>query len=111
MQQLRKAGKALNDFDKAYASRAAKDMGGAHQSPMRVMLGGSALSDIGYDIKAAKGPREHMIGSAFVAGVGATNVGYRYGLPAAGLTLAGKGLLDLMYGGQADRPEPRTLPM
>ena len=33
--------------------------------------------------------------STNVTGVAATNIGYRYGLPAAGVTLAGKGLYDL----------------
>ena len=109
MQQLRKAGKALQDFDTAYADRAEKDMGGAHKSPLKVMLGGSPLQSIGYD--EAENIKEHAMGIAFTAGVGATNVGYRYGLPAAGLTLAGKGLYDLTasFGTQADYQEPGQL--
>ena len=41
----------------------------------------------------------------------ATNIGYRYGLPAAGLTLAGKGLYDLtaQFGNAADYQEPGQL--
>jgi len=109
MQQLRKAGKAIQDFDAAYATRAEKDMGGAHKSPLKVMLGGSPLSSIGYD--DAENIKEHLMGAGFTAGVGATNIGYRYGLPAAGLTLAGKGLYDLTaaFGNSADYQEPGQL--
>jgi hypothetical protein len=35
---------------------------------------------------------------AYTAGTLGTNAGYRYGLPAAGVTLAGKGLYDLTAG-------------
>ena len=35
MQQLRKAGKALQDFDTAYARRAERDFGGAHKAPLK----------------------------------------------------------------------------
>ena len=109
MQQLRKAGKALQGFDTAYADRVRKGMGGEKDSPMKVMLGGQPLSSIRYE--GAESLTDHLQGSAFVAGVGATNVGYRYGLPAAGLTLAGKGLLDLtaQFGNAADYQEPGQL--
>ena len=54
-----------------------------------------------------------MIGSVMSGGAAATNLGYRYGLPAAGVTLAGKALIDLTsaFGGAADQPEPNTLTM
>ena len=110
---LRKAGQSILDADERYAKRVERDMGGAHKSPIKTMLGGAPMRDIGYDTKSAKGFKEHAIGSAFVAGVGATNLGYRYGLPAAGVTLAGKALIDLTsaFGGVADQPEPNTLTM
>ena len=42
----------------------------------------------------------------------ASNIAVRYGLPAAGLTLAGKGLYDLTiaFGGGADYQEQGQLP-
>lgn len=44
---------------------------------------------------------------------GAANFGVRYGLPAAGVTLAGKGLYDLTiaFGGGADYQEQGQLPL
>ena len=110
-EMLRKAGKRILDADEAYAKRVEKDMGGAHKAPIKTMLGGAPMRSIGYDRSEAKGFKEHAIGSAFVAGVGATNLGYRYGLPAAGVTLAGKAIIDLTsaFGGAADQPEPNTL--
>ena len=44
---------------------------------------------------------------------GAANMGVRYGLPAAGVTLAGKGLYDLTvaFGGGADYQEQGQLPL
>ena len=109
MEQLRKAGDFLNNLDTKYATRVTKDMGGAHKSPLKVMLGGSPMSSIGYD--DAQTAKEHAMGIAFTAGVGATNAGYRYGLPAAGLTLAGKGLYDLtaQFGNAEDQPSPTEL--
>ena len=109
MQQLRKAGDFIKDLDTKYATRVEKDMGGAHKSPLKVMLGGSPMASIGYD--DAQTVKEHAMGIALTAGVGATNAGYRYGLPAAGLTLAGKGLYDLtaQFGNAADYQEPGQL--
>lgn len=111
MEQLRKAGRALQNFDTAYARRAERDFGGAHKAPLKSGLGGAPLNEISYDTKLAEGITEHLIGSAFVGTAMATNIGYRYGLPAAGLTLAGKGLLDLtaQFGNAADYQEPGQL--
>ena len=127
MQQLRKAGDFIKDLDVKYAERAARDMGGDPAS-VGVQLGGQPLSSKieltsnaerneasqrfrGRDASAL----EHlMLGgaeAAVVGGVIATNAGYRYGLPAAGLTLAGKGLYDLTaaFGNSADYQEPGQL--
>ena len=50
---------------------------------------------------------------AMDAAVMTANVASRYALPAGGVTLAGKALIDLTaaYGGAADQPEPMTLAM
>ena len=110
MNQLRKAGKALQDFDTAYAERAARDMGGIEKSPMKVMLGGTSLSEPIQDFQADS-VLDKVLGYGAAAGVYGTNAGYRYGLPAAGLTLAGKGLYDLTaaFGNSADYQEPGQL--
>lgn len=56
----------------------------------------------------------HRLQNMMNAGmIGAANVGVRYGLPAAGVTLAGKGLYDLTvaFGGGADQQERGQLPL
>ena len=102
LNNIRKAGQRLLDLDERYASLVEKHMGGVHNHPIRVMLGGTPL----------KGPYENdntgaakHLANAMIGGAVATNVGYRYGLPAAGVTLAGKGLYDLATGEEEDRDE------
>jgi hypothetical protein len=58
------------------------------------MLGGSAISDIG-DLQADSAI-ERVLGELAILGTKGTNVGYRYGLPAAGATLGAVGLEDLI---------------
>lgn len=56
----------------------------------------------------------HRLQNMMNAGLfGAANFGVRYGLPAAGVTLAGKGLYDLTvaFGGGADYQEQGQLPL
>ena len=43
---LRKAGKSILDADERYAKRAARDMGGAHQSPVKVFLGATPAREL-----------------------------------------------------------------
>lgn len=90
---LRFAAEKLGQFDEAYANRAAKDMGGLYESPLKVMLGGMPLNS---EVELDGDTRiKRAVEAAMLGGVYGTNVGYRYGLPAAGVTLAGKGLYDL----------------
>ena len=96
MDKLRMAGQRVNDFDKAYAARVAKDMGPVEQHPLRHSLGASAISEIG-EVEADS-MIERILGEALVMGARGTNVGYRYGLPAAGLTLGAVGLEDIISG-------------
>ena len=95
--RLRKAGEHLltkaNEFDTAYARRAEKDMGGADKSPIKTLLGGAPLSEIG-EVEADS-QIGRLLGEAAAMGVRGTNIGYRYGLPAAGVTVAGVGLQNL----------------
>lgn len=121
MNALRKAGQRLNEFDVAYAKRASRDMGEVEKHPLRQMLGAAPLSEIG-DVQADS-MIERLLGESLAMGTRATNVGYRYGLPAAGVTLAGKGLYDLsqglyaaaaetpVFGGPEDGAQPGQLPL
>ena len=85
---LRTAGRALSDFDTAYARKVRKDGG--------TMLNALPIKNaIGYTPTAGKDLIESLVEPMIVAGIAGTNIGYRYGLPAAGLTLAGKALYDL----------------
>ena len=88
---LRTAGKAIADFDERYANLAAKHMG---DNPLAQALGASPLKGP-YSFSKDRNFGEAAAERAIVGGMVATNVGYRYGLPAAGLTLAGKALYDL----------------
>ena len=60
---------------------------------------------------------ENILDKAMLGGTIATNVGARYGIPAAGLTAAGVGLMDLtheyqnQFGGPADEQEATSLPL
>lgn len=90
---IRKAGEALANFDRRYADRAYEDLGGDN-APLRGALGGIGVADIGVDPVPEK-ILDRIAVEAMRAGTVGTNIGYRYGLPAAGVTLAGKGLHDL----------------
>ena len=90
---IRKAGEALANFDRGYADRAYNDLGG-EEAPLRGALGGMGVLDLGVD-PVPDNLRDRIIVEAMRAGAVGTNIGYRYGLPAAGVTLAGKGLYDL----------------
>lgn len=121
MNALRKAGDRVNEFDRAYAARAAKDMGAIESHPIRHMLGGSAISEIG-EVQADS-MVERLLGETIAMGARGTNLGYRYGLPTAGVTLAGKGLFDVtqglyaaasatpVFGGPEDGQQPGQLPL
>ena len=119
---IRKAGDAIRSFDDAYAQKVLKG------PPLTAMLGGAPLT---YGIQPSpakelamgmaaelKGPaskdqiqRHQAIEYAMGAGLMATSAGYRYGLPAAGVTLAGVGIHELAqkFGGPGDTQEPNQL--
>ena len=105
---LRKAGQALSGLDTRYAERVRKD---SAKLPLTQMLGGQALgipaaspaAELAMEFaKEGSGPaskgmiRRHQAAElAMGAGIVAANAGYRYGLPAAGATVALKGAIDM----------------
>ena len=94
---------AVLDFDQRYADRVKSDMGGAEKRPMGVLTGGTSMREI-FEYPAENAAQRVQEGIAT-----ATNLGYRYGLPAAGVTLAGKALYDLTFGNEADQQEQGQL--
>ena len=118
-EQLRKAGKALQSFDTAYADMIEKgvldnmkNMPGPRGvlEGFRGMTSAVPLDKIFVD-QGAENAKERALSIAMNTGVFAANVGSRYLLPAGGVTLAGKGLYDLtaQFGGVADQQEPGQL--
>lgn len=123
---IRKAGSKLREFDEAYAARVRND---SARLPITQMLGGMPINKIKASPAselamifategqgpASKGMIQRHQAMEYASGgaVVAANAAYRYGLPAAGLTLAGKGLADMttQFGGPADTQEPNQLSM
>ena len=92
MEQLRKAGRALGDMDKAYTDAVRKVP--AFNNPGY----GVPLNEMFIHPNQGEGWKERRIVDAMAAGVLTANVASRYALPTGGLTLAGKGLYDLTVG-------------
>jgi hypothetical protein len=97
MDKLRMAGQRINDFDKAYAARAARDMGPREAHPIRHLLGGSPVFPGDASVNADSAV-ERVLGELALLGARGTNIGYRYGLPAAGVTLGAVGLESILSG-------------
>ena len=115
MQQLRKAGEAMQSFDDAYSAKIRemyKGKGGAAGVAMGFM-GGHPTFRKGEVKRQATGPVGQAGEVAMEYALPAINAVPKYVLPAAGVTLAGKGLYDLtvQFGGTADQPEPNQLSM
>lgn len=108
----KQSGRALRNMDDAYSARigemykdanpgvqaAAYMFGGAHPSLRKAV---------------PEGMEEGLAKTALEYAIPAANAVPKYALPAVGVTLAGKALVDLTngFGGQADQPEGATLPM
>ena len=94
---LKKTMLGIMKADRAYANRADKDLGGLGETAQS--LGGTSISSLlnnkNLGLPADANFLERAAVETMRGGVLATNLGYRYGLPAAGLTLAGKALYDL----------------
>ena len=110
MNQLRKAGKALMDVDEAY-SRALIPKNFPDQFGQATR--GLSMRDIvSTDLSQVKGFGAKPIAIASLGGLGVANVAARYGLPAGGITLAGKGLMDLtgMFVGENEQTSGTLMP-
>jgi hypothetical protein len=115
VQQLQKA-------DEHYAQAVASAFNTAN-NPMVDQMVATPLSNIrgmtptsSYEGQGGIGPRtveqsQNISGIAGDAGIMAANVGVRYGLPAAGIALAAKGIGDVAFGGPSDQQEPNQLDM
>lgn len=122
--KLRKAGQRLRigakramktaaAMDDAYASRITDMYMGKENNPRSFtdnpVLGATAGMGtlyVGGTPLSARGQEGTAPGAAY------TSAAARYGAPVAGVTLAGKALMDLTgFGSPADQPEQHTLPM
>ena len=99
---------AVLDFDQRYADRVKSDMGDRSWGKV---TGGSSMKEIYANPVETDTTAGRILGNVVRDGVAATNLGYRYGLPAAGVTLAGKALYDLTFGNEADQQEQGQLPL
>ena len=99
MNQLRKAGQALRGMDDAYSAKIAQMYEGSNPAVQAAayMVGGAhpSLRKAEPDYRDGASKLEQAIGNAAVYAVPAMNAVPKYVLPAAGVTLAGKGLLDM----------------
>lgn len=105
-ENLRKAGQKIADIDEAYADKAAAFIGGDPEKRGKGPIGfargiaggvaGASHRHTGVDWEGHN-PSNKEKRQARAAQIGIVGAGYgiRYGLPAAGVTLAGKGILDL----------------
>ena len=108
----KQAGRGLRNMDDAYSAKigelytdanpavqtAAYMVGGAHPSLRKAI---------------PEGMEDGLAKTALEYAIPAANAVPKYVLPAVGVTLAGKALVDLTngFGGAADQPEQATLPM
>jgi hypothetical protein len=116
MDGLRKAGQAFNDFDERYANAVKERIQGDDSSGMRGFaadFAGGRVGDVEVDEEVFKQVPRYMQAGARAYQYGVPIAGYatRYVAPAAGVTLAGKGLIDIAnsFGGPADEPQPNEL--
>lgn len=120
MGPLRKAGAAFRKFDDAYSGKIEKmyegyadrvEASGRKLNPLETLgvTAGYALGGAVPSTRKFPGVENEVIKSVLPA-ISAVS---KYGAPAAGITLAGKGLIDLTaaYGGKADQPQPMQLTM
>jgi hypothetical protein len=116
MNQLRKAGKAFLDFDESFADALyADDRKQAYQ------IGHTLPIKYASQLVDDRNPRTGEIDNtawgktargAIGAGLIGANIASRYALPAGGITLAGKGLIDLtgMLVGPNEQTDSAVMP-
>ena len=104
-------GKA-REVDDAYSARIGKMYEGSNPAVRTAAytVGGAhpSLRKAEPDYRDGASKLEQAIGNAAVYAIPAANAVPKYVLPAAGVTLAGKGLMDMAasFGGPADQQEP-----
>lgn len=130
MDLLRKAGSAIRKFDDAYSEKISNFYADRYEKSDKskldmfkamagTILGGGNPStrfdgwEVTPNSKGKINPTEKKMANVLNAVLPIESAIVKYALPAAGVTLAGKGLYDLtmQFGGAADRPEPNTLSM
>lgn len=122
-ERLRKAGKKISEFDAAYGKKVGRFIGGdpakrkdGWVGVVRNFMGGVAESQYG-DAKLEFDKPPGFWGKAgqkaFEVGVPTAGYGIRYGIPTAGVALAGKGLMDLtaQINGMNNQQTGSELPM
>jgi hypothetical protein len=92
MDQLRKAGQAIRDMDDAYSLRIANMYPDTKAGVVGQMFGGGMPSTRPAEVMSAE---PGAIDKAMSYALPAINAVPKYVLPAAGVTLAGKGLVDM----------------
>lgn len=128
MDGLRMAGSKLDQFDIKYANAVKQRVHGGDQSGTRGLIGdilGARAGDVEIDEDVLKlAPLLAQLGARGTQyGIPAVGYAARYGAPAAGITLAGKGLFDIsqglyaqasatpVFGGPEDGQQPGQLPL
>ena len=93
MDLLGKGGRRFNEFDRAYAAKVAPN---PNTDPVGYATRGVPLSEILGGTDMYDSQVEYLLGKLAEGGAMASNIGSRYALPAGGVTLAGKGLYDVI---------------
>ena len=128
MDVLRSAGDKLNGFDQMYSDAVKRRVYGDDPSGTKGIIGdalGGRWGDVEVDDELLSSMPNYIKAGARAYQYGVPAVGYttRYALPAAGVTLAGKGLYDItqglyaaasatpVFGGPEDGQQPGQLPL
>ena len=115
MDGIRKAGSGIRSFDDAYSARIANMYQGSNPAVQAAgyLVGGAhpSFRKAQPDYRDGASKLEQALGNASEYAIPAANAVSKYVLPAAGVTLAGQGLIDLtaQFGGTADEQQPQEL--
>ena len=102
MEMLKAGGRGLEDLDNRYADAVYDRLGGQQANPL---LGYTSSGRLGEMARGETGGDLGIMAQKYGA-IGA-NVASRYALPAGGVTLAGKGIVDIIAGLSSDETEER----
>jgi len=95
LEMLKAGGQKLDNFDRAYVNRVKQDAPG--ESTFRRATTQVPLGDVmAHEFAYGGDPRLDSYMNGMVYGAGAANLASRYALPAGGVTLAGKGMIDII---------------